>query len=329
MQDKFFWKSLEKPYFLKNKYKLPENIKQELESFWENEKNIIDLMKFFNNKIDYVFLAYPENENSIKYYCDCENLNKKYPFFGGLFNKNKSVGLGVIFYFPYFGRDLLKNKNQENIVFWLDKMNEIIKPKYIAGAGILPTILFKKYKKELPKNFLGGEKGTVYSVLKNFFDLGGNQESKIIVTGSAGRIAQTILKFFENKNFKDVKVFEDYLRKDNPEVFKDREIILNFFRQGNGLEKYLNFIKKGTLVIDDSYPPIENKKILEKFDIKKVLIKSDDIVPIYKIPGFGYNLPGCVVEAVIKSSNLVKTEKIDEYLKIGEKLNLKSPYSSG
>ncbi len=252
--------------------------------------------------IKFLFMVYPGRESDLDGYCP-RRLAKswvfsKKPVIGGLM-----LGGGLVLVVPNtveeFERDFDTSDRVVERLVWISKL---INAKAIALAGRLPGIISRK-KGHLEKPIVRGNRGTVFCVMETLYRVinehkidADKVEVSVVGIGYVGRMLIDNLK---EEGFNvigiDIEGTEFY---SNRERIKTSDIVIVLTPRGDDFSPYIEELKEGAIVIDDTHPKIIERP--EKNPFYKVAIGREGVKFIPRLPGYKPDwIPGCVIEAMV------------------------------
>ncbi len=251
------------------------------------------------NLFKYLFLVYPGTDSDLDGYCP-RWLAKSW-----VFSKKPTIGGfvsngGLVLVVPNTIHDFKNDDVLEKVVKRMMKIKKLTKARAVALAGQLPGILSRK---GIPTGdpIVQGNKGTVFSVMETlskaaFFNNIDLKKTKIVVVG-VGYVGKLLLTSLEEEGYSPtgVDINGEYNNKD---AIKDADVVIVLTAKGSDFSPYINNLKRGAIVIDDTHPKIREKP--ENVFFYKVALGLEGVKFTPRLPGYHNDwIPGCVVEAIV------------------------------
>jgi hypothetical protein len=260
----------------------------------------------------FIFLVYPGSDSDLEGYCPKWLAKSKLffskPAFGGIIS-NSACGRGLILVVPNTIEEMLRNKDKccHKIYTWLLIIHWIVGTKAIALAGQAPGI-FHRNGLNMSKPFVRGNKGTVFSVLSTI-----NQVAKMkgLETGrfaiaivGVGYVGDMLLSSLKNEGHVafgiDIKCrrMGVVLPEGGQAYLKIVDMAVVLTPRGSDFLPYVQYLKPGSIVIDDTHPRI-NANNPDGIEFYKVALGIDGARFLPGLPGYKPEwLPGCTLEAM-------------------------------
>ncbi len=269
---------------------------------------------------DYVFLVYPGTQRDLDGYCPRWLANSIYRnkiSFAGVITvpKTQTIGRGVIIVIPNTVKALLRSSDDCLVIKnELQKLAKKLSIKSVAIAGRGPSI-FLRHGIELDGLFVPGAMGMVFCTVKSLEDIVkkhflsvSKSKLKICIFG-AGRVGQTISDSLEDLSYnvtivKINSVFDKNSNvgfKDSKTIISESDIIIVISAKGSDIYPYMKDMKDGAVVIDDTHPRM--KKTFDRGFVYRASLSLPGANFLPSLPNYNSDsIPGCVVEAMVKSS---------------------------
>lgn len=268
---------------------------------------------------DYIFMVYPGTDADVHGYCKppwLASLLAKSPFFSkrpalaGIISKN-CAGRGLTLVVPNTSEQFKSDKDVCNKVMErLEWIQRVIGAKAIALAGQAPGMIIRNGI-SVNEPFVRGNKGTVFCVMETINEVAKKHnldplKASIIVVG-VGYVGGLLLKELRNEKYNAIGVDIEMkdngivaLREDSSLFLPLADITVVLTPKGSDFAPYLRYLKKGSIVIDDTHPRMEQ---LSGFSFYKVAVGIEDTAFYPKLPGYHQKwIPGCAVEAIVASA---------------------------
>jgi hypothetical protein len=251
----------------------------------------------------YLFLVYPGTDSDLDGYCPRwlakSWLFSKKPTIGGFIS-----GGGLVLVVPNTVHDFKNGADvSEKVVQRMVKIKNLTKAKAIALAGQLPGIVSRKGI-TVGNPIVQGNKGTVFSVMETltkaaFFNDIDLKKAKIVIVG-VGYVGKLLLTSLEEEGCCPIGV-DINGKYDNKDAVRDADIVIVLTAKGSDFSPYVDYLKMGAIVIDDTHPKIREKPGGILFYKVALGLKGTKFTP--RLPGYRNDwIPGCVVEAIVASA---------------------------
>jgi len=275
---------------------------------------ILRILKIFKI-FDYLFLVYPGSANDLDGYCPRILARSwffsKKPTVGGIISKGHTGVRGLYFVVPNTAREFnIKKDVCKSIRERLLWLNNLVGSQAIAIAGQVPGMMIKNGV-SIEKPFVRGNKGTVFCVMETIDQAAKKHgldplTASVIVVG-VGYAGGLLLKELRNKGCNaigiDIEMKDNgivALREDSCVFLPLADIVVVLTPKGSDFDPYVRYLKKGSIVIDDTHPKITEKPLNVHF--YKVAVGIGDTIFYPKLPGYHKNwIPGCAVEAIVSA----------------------------
>lgn len=267
-------------------------------------------IKFF----DYLFLVYPGTDKDLDGYCP-RWLAKSWlfstkPSIGGIISKAET-GRGLILVVPNTTVEFLQRRDIcEKTTKRLKWIKNIIGAKAIALAGQMPSML-KRNNIKIEEPFVKGNKGTVFCVAETIdrtiskHDLIPG-EFQIALVG-VGYVGKLLMDHLESEGHNVVGIDIEIqrhgvkLQEEAPGILITSDMVIVLTPRGEDFNPYVDFLKPGAIVIDDTHPKILKKP--KNVFFYKVAVGLDKVRFFPRLPGYRSDwIPGCAIEAIISST---------------------------
>lgn len=277
---------------------------------------IFFLLRWFR-LFDYVFLVYPGTDKDLKGYCPDwlakSLLFRSKPTFGGFISKSKSCGcgFGLVFVIPNKAQELFSDKSAcHDIARRLLFVKKITGVKSVAIAGQAPGI-FIRHGIEIDKPFVRGVRGTVFCVIETIEEVmrchGLNAGNFSIAVVGVGYVGSILLEELEqaghNVSGIDIKVGRKkiILSEESIPIIQEADMIVVLTPRGSDFAPYVENLKSGAIVIDDTHPRITIRP--ERAHFYKVAMGMKGVSFFPHLPGYHAQwIPGCAVEAIYSAA---------------------------
>ncbi|MBL7058536.1 hypothetical protein ISS03_04310 [Patescibacteria group bacterium] len=218
-------------------------------------------------------------------------------------------GRGLVLGIPNYIAELTKSKEKcKRVIRNLELIQRIVGVKSVAIAGQLPSVM-NKCGVKLPKNFVNGVRGTVFSVVETisqvFLKHDIQKEKAQIVVIGVGYVGSILIKTLQQMKYSvvgiDIKRTKDgiVLPNEADAVLKNSRVVVVLTPRGSDFVPYMKKINKRAVVIDDTHPKIKVGDLDCGNIFYKVAVGMDGVEFFPKLPGYKKDwVPGCVVEAM-------------------------------
>lgn len=268
----------------------------------------------FVRTFDYLFLVYPGTDRDLDGYCP-RWLAKSFifsakPTIGGFITKG-NAGRGLVLVIPDTAFQLMREKRLcEKLVRRLRFIAALIGAKAVAIAGQGPAMI-ERHGIELSEPFVKGNKGTVFSITETIREAMKRHELKpghfkiaLVGVGFVGEILLDTLRA-EGHDITGIDVTvrrrDVLLPKESYALLNEADMVVVLTPRGSDFVPYIPHLKRGSVVIDDTHPRIEEKPSGVRF--YKVAVGMEGVEFIPRLPGYRRNwVPGCAVEAMYSAS---------------------------
>ncbi|MBU2265217.1 hypothetical protein KJ784_03480 [Patescibacteria group bacterium] len=265
---------------------------------------------------DYLFLVYPGSASDLDGYCPRKLarswLFSKKPTVGGIISKGQAGVRGLYFVVPNtakefsFGKDVCESVRRR--LAWL---NGLVGSRAVAVAGQVPGMMVRNGV-SIEKPFVRGNKGTVFCIMETISEAmkkHGRKSGKtsIIIVG-VGYVGSQLLDSLRQEGFNAIGIDIEsrkggYVALDeDARVFLPKaDLVVVLTPKGSDFAPYVQYLKKGAIVIDDTHPKITEKPLGVHF--YKVAVGMDGSFFYPRLPGYRSNwIPGCAVEAIMAAA---------------------------
>jgi hypothetical protein len=259
----------------------------------------------------FIFLAYPGSDKDIEKYCPLF-LAKSWIFrgrltIGGIITKGKSSSRGLILVVPNSIQEFQNSLELcKTIKRRLLLVKYLIGAKSIAMAGRLPGVFIRNgIKLEFP--FVKGVLGTVFCVMDTVdrvMEI--NKDIKKIAQIGVGHVGGVLLDALKNekKNIVgiDIKTNDGKIvfSKDSPRIIASSNLIIVLTPKGSDFLPYIKYLKKNTIIIDDTHPMIKDP--IKGSIVYKVAVGLSGMRFIPSLSGYKSDwIPGCAIEGCVAS----------------------------
>ncbi len=280
------------------------------------QKPLRGISRIFSQKFNYIFVGYPGSDKDLRGYAPAwwikNPANRRIVSLVGIVKKPKNsvVGRGLVVVVPSTIRQMLSS--QEDCLIMKDnlqKLAKILGIKAIAIAGRAPTI-FMRHNISMTGLFVKGTKGMVFCTIQTLEAIIKRHSLaissiKVCIFG-AGRVGIAIKDYLKANSYnvsivKTNGIFDkDSAEDSNPVSLEEADIIIVISAKGSDIYPFINQLKKGAIIIDDTHP-----RMLRTFDnifIYRASIGLDGMEFIPPLPNYSSTaIPGCMLEAVVKS----------------------------
>ena len=265
---------------------------------------------------DYLFLVYPGTDSDLDGYCPRwlakSRLFREKPVIAGVVSKG-CAGRGLVLAVPNTAFDFQQNRDVcEKIIKRLKRIKWLVGAKSIALAGQMPGIIIR-HGMDLSDPFVRGNKGTVFCIseaVRNVVEKHGLKPGKfqiaIVGVGYVGRLLMDYLEFLGHKVIGvDIKLRNHssgvILTDKAPQALSCAKIVVVLTPKGSDFIPYLKYLKKGTIIVDDTHPKIRKRP--EGFFFYKVAVGLEGVKFYPRLPGYKADwIPGCAVEAIVSAA---------------------------
>ncbi len=267
-------------------------------------------LKFFS----YLFLVYPGTDADLDGYCPRwlakSWIFSKKPTVGGIISKG-SGGRGLTLVVPNTVQEFHKNRDVcEKTMKRLEWIKNLAGAKSIAIAGQVPGMLVR-HGIDIDQPFVRGNKGTVFCIVETIERV---MRKKSLITGKfqiallgVGYVGRVLMNYLETKGHQvigiDISINRQgvKLQSEAPEVLRHADMIVVLTPKGSDFMPYSPFIKRGSVVIDDTHPKIRQR--LKGVEFYKVAVGMDGVNFYPRLPGYRSDwIPGCAVEAIVSAA---------------------------
>jgi len=270
---------------------------------------------------DFIFLVYPGTASQVRAYAPLWYRNiKPTPSVIGIIRESKKGGRGLVMAMPWAIEEVESNGDfLQKIVKETGNLAELIGAKAVALGGRVVTVLHKQgFELKLP--LLPGDKGAVYVILSSIKQglKEANIEHQDIKVGILGygflgsHIGYFLKKYWgwnvigidprfdEPKDQDGIRLTPDFSE------IRDCNLILVLTPRGSDIADEIKYFRPGTLVVDDTHPPLSKKliSIIQEKGCKvlKATLELQGTSFFPKLPGWEKSwIPGCCIEAIVVS----------------------------
>jgi hypothetical protein len=273
----------------------------------------------------YIFLVYPGTDKDLEGYCPRwlakSWLFRSKPQVGGVITRGGG-GRGLVLVVPNTVREFLHDKNScHKIIKRLKRVRRLVGAKSIAIAGQVPGIM-TKHRVELKKPFVVGNTGTAFCVMETVaqaMSLHGLPPGrfKIVLVG-VGFAGQSVLEVLKDDGHDilgvDIKITHHgvLVGPEGIAALKIADLVIVLTPKGSDFLPYVNHLKPGCIVVDDTHPKITDRP--EGVHFYKVAMGMGGVKFLPRLPGYRPDwIPGCTVEAIYSAAtgNFNHTSQIE------------------
>ena len=270
---------------------------------------------FFGIKVfDYLFLVYPGTEKDLDGYCP-RWLAKSWifrgkPVIGGIITSGIG-GRGLTLVIPNTINEIKSNKDtSKKIVRRLNWIKRLVGAKSIALAGQMPGIIIRAGQ-DLVEPFVRGNKGTVFCVTETIKSALKKhnlilKQLNVVVCG-VGYVGGVLMSFLEEEGYNvtgiDIKARRRGVKLLNEAhgILMKADLVVVLTPKGSDFASYMDFVKPGAIIIDDTHPKIHRKSNGHSF--YKVAVGMEGVKFFPRLPGYKSDwIPGCAVEAITSAA---------------------------
>ena len=265
---------------------------------------------------DYLFLVYPGSASDLDGYCPRKLarswLFSKKPTVGGFISKGQAGVRGLYFVVPNTAKEFSLGKDVcEGVKKRLVWLNNLVGSRAVAVAGQVPGIMVRNGI-SIEKPFVRGNKGTVFCIMETISEAINKHELKpvdtsIIVVG-VGYVGGLLLNELRADGYNAIGIDIEIkkggivaLDEDAGGFLPQADLVVVLTPKGSDFAPYVQYLKKGAIVIDDTHPKITDKPVGVKF--YKVAVGMEETSFYPRLPGYRANwIPGCAVEAIMAAA---------------------------
>jgi hypothetical protein len=259
----------------------------------------------------YIFLVYPGSEKDLAGYCPKWLLQtplfKGRPTIGGIITSNREHKVrGLVLVIPNTIAEMQANPELcRKIKSRLLRIQKLSGAVAVAMAGQMPG-LFSRHGINLEDPFVGGLQGTVFSVVETVQKLVEihhlDKSNRFAVVG-IGHMGGAVVDCLKEMGFEvaaiDIRRSRQgvLLPEESHKTLAEADLVVVLTPKGKDFAPYLNWLKPGCLVVDDTHPRLLNDN--HKLKLFKVAVGLPETRFYPRLPGYqAIWLPGCVIEAI-------------------------------
>lgn len=193
----------------------------------------------------------------------------------------------------------------------------------VAMAGRLPGFAARAGV-SLPRPIVSGLRGTIFTV-RGAIDVaiekhgldpkqtcvcvigGAGHAGQFLVGQIAGRYGQVIVLDPNPERLNGLRSsMRELIAVTDRRWVRQADVVVNLSGRGDDMEIYVPFLREGSIILDDTHPPmsreLRNAARAQGAILYKVVTTGANLTMIPRLPGFGSTwVPGCLVEAVVVS----------------------------
>jgi hypothetical protein len=250
-----------------------------------------------------VFFCYAGNEHYAKHYSypSCRNFLLWFPSTIGIFRQGGKWGL--ICAAPVTEAEFTDPTNSAALLRLLRRLQQI---KSILGvdklsfAGILPTILNRKWPDvigDTPDHTAQVVQRAVHEVQSRHFD---GHSHCVVLLGGAGRIGRALRDLLKLDGIDSIVLDPAAPATVSLKTLGSSSILLVDVSRHGAIQRYLNEIPEGTVVLNEVFPE-PNREVLSEFQNKNIAAYHIAGVPAEVCPslpmGYRNALPCCAIHS--------------------------------
>jgi hypothetical protein len=263
--------------------------------------------------VRFLFLVYPGTDADLESYCPGAIarswLCSGRPMIAGVVASRGTGDFGLVLAVPNTPGDFTRDPELCHLVVArLRRMEALSGARAIALAGQLPSVM-RLRGITLHEPFVDGTRGTVFSIVDTIDQMMRlermNKDAIQIVLIGVGYLGRRVLTQLQRSGF-DVKGLD--LRPDprgdvwtgakGIERLRHADVVVVMTGRGSDFNPYIEYLKPGAIVIDDTHPRITN--IPDGVRTYKVAAELAGTRFVPRLPGYESTwVPGCGVEAMV------------------------------
>jgi len=265
---------------------------------------------------DYLFLVYPGSASDLDGYCPRKLarswLFSKKPTVGGIISKGQAGVRGLYFVVPNTAKEFDVGKNVcESVKKRLARLNGLVGSRAVAVAGQVPGMMVRNGV-SIEKPFVRGNKGTVFCIMETVAEAVKKHQmdsakANIIVVG-VGYVGSLLLDELRNDGYNAIGIDIEIkkggivaLDEDAKFFLPNADLVVVLTPKGADFAPYVQYLKRGAIIIDDTHPKITDKPFGVHFYKVAVGMKDTKFFP--RLPGYKQDwIPGCAVEAIMAAA---------------------------
>lgn len=294
-------------------------------SVWPLIRGLVQRKKLFK----FIFLVYPGTLQEVNHYGPpwFRPYTRFISIIGTIWSKDERRR-GLVVTIPFVLEEFHEFSNEkillERIFNSIKEFSRSIGTLVIALAGRLPS-LFLKHSLPVEYPFVKGDKGSIFTIIEAVRNVINRERLSIPKTTvgvvGVGFIGRSVLCELQKMGFYSIIGIDSDFQKistqeisgvrltTNFEFLSTCDLVLLLTTRGEDIEQKTSWLKSKVIIIDDTYPPIPKslRKLIiqaKQAKIYRAIIELPGVKFRPSLPGFASNwLPGCVIEALIVSSN--------------------------
>ena len=217
---------------------------------------------------------------------------------------------GVVVYLSSTAQELTQDKQLLlDILRRLKFIGRLLGTRVIACAGQIPSILHK-HNIPIEAPFIDGRFGAAYSVISTvnriYLQHDMQRHRNLLAIVGIGFLGKTVMENLQSSGYRvlgiDIVPTQDGIRigEDAIDTLTKSDAVLVLTPRGKDFVPYLQQLKPGAIVIDDTHPKL--KRRIDDHPVYKVALEWPGFAFYPRLPGYKKQwIPGCMVEAIVKS----------------------------
>jgi len=292
-------------------------------TIWPFLKVLVREKKIFK----FIFLAYPGTLQQAGYYGP--SWFRRYTHFisviGTIWSKNP-MRRGIVTTTPFLLEEFREFSNEkillEKTLNSAKEFSRSIGTPVVALAGRLPS-LFLKHGLQLEYSFVKGDKGTVFTIIETLKTVINKEKLSIPRTTAGvvgvGFLGRRVLYELQKMGFQSIIGIDSDSQKianqkiigvqlsTNFKFLSTCDLVFVLIGRGKDIEQKISYFKSGTIIIDDTHPPIPKtlRELIvqtKQAKIYRAIVELPGTEFKPTLAGYASNwLPGCVVEGIVIS----------------------------